>query len=282
MSAVPDLAGRLRTIPLPAVLLAAGATADPHDNARWHTDRGAISVTGPKFFNWNRDSGGGGAIDLVIHLYDLDFKSALAWLSSHFPGYTPAFASPVPSSCARKLELPAPDPDRLSCVRHYLRNERKIIPPVLDLLSKSGNLYADSSANAVFLMREEHGIPTGAELRGTGPRPWRGMAPGSRKDLGFFSVPNVHHNGVILCESAIDAVSCFLIHPHLWCISTAGARAKPAWLPNILSRGLLVYCGFDNDPTGESMAGAMIQRYPTIKRLPPPEHDWNDSLLSAS
>lgn len=282
MRSVRDHTDRLRAIPLPAVLLAVGARADAQDKSRWHTAQGAISVTGRKFFNWNRDCGGGGAIDLVIHLYGLDFKAAVAWLSSRFPGHTAAFTTPTPPSCDPQLKLPAPDPDRLPCMRHYLRNERKLNPPVLELLIKSGNLYADSHANAVFLMRGEHGIPTGAELRGTGTLPWRGMAPGSRKNLGFFSVPNIHHNGVILCESAIDAISCFLIHPRLWSISTAGARAHPAWLPHIIHLGLPVYCGFDNDPTGESMANSMIQRYPSIKRLPPPRHDWNDCLHPSS
>ena len=37
---------------------------------------------------------------------------------------------------------------------------------------------------------------------------WRGMAPGSQKDLGYFSVQEQDATMVILCESAIDAISC--------------------------------------------------------------------------
>ena len=284
MRSTRDHTNRLRAIPLPAVLLAVGAKADPHDKARWHTAQGAISVTGCKFFNWNRDCGGGGAIDLVIHLCGLDFKAAVAWLSSRFPSYMPdcAYADrpapPAPPASAPNLKLPAPDPDMLSAVKHYLVTERKIIPMVVHLLIKSGNLYADSHANAVFLMRGKCGIPVGTELRGTGTQLWRGMAPGSRKNLGYFSIRDALFRGIILCESAIDAISCFHIHPHLWCISTAGARANPAWLPAIIRDGTPAHCGFDADPTGDNMAQAMIQRYPAIKRLRPPQHDWNDSL----
>ena len=59
---------RVRSIPLPCVLLAVGAKPDRGDKSKWHTPQGVISVTGCKFMNWNSNTGGGGAIDLVIHL----------------------------------------------------------------------------------------------------------------------------------------------------------------------------------------------------------------------
>jgi len=271
-----DHTNRIRAIPLTAVLLAAGAEPDPHDNARWRTHQGTISITGCKFFNWNRDRGGGGAIDLVIHLYGLDFKGAVAWLSARLPRSTPAW--PSPATPQSSLKLPVSDPDRLSSVKHYLVAERKIIPVVVTLLIQSGDLYADSHANAVFLLRGKEKRPIGAELRGTGIHSWRGMAPGSRKNLGYFSIRDIHLRAITLCESAIDAISCFLIHPSHWCISTAGARPDPTWLPSLIRYGLPVYCGFDADPAGDDMAEAMIQRYPAINRLRPPHHDWNDTL----
>ena len=61
----------------------------------------------------------------------------------------------------------------------------------------SGKLHADAKANAVFLLRAPRGQPVGAELRGAGPVPWggmAGMAPGSRKNLDFFSVPHLVQN----------------------------------------------------------------------------------------
>jgi hypothetical protein len=277
---MPQQADRLRAVPLPAVLLAAGAAPGRYDKARWRTAQGLISVTGCKFFNWTRGTGGGGAIDLVIHLYGLDFKAALAWLSRHFPGYTPP--STASSTPPPHLKLPVPDLDRLSLVKHYLVAERKITPAVVSLLIKSGDLYADSHANAVFLLRAIRNTTVGAELRGTGRLPWRGMAHGSRKNLGYFSIRNTLFRGIILCESAIDAISCFHIHSRHWCISTAGARPRPAWLPAIIRHGLPVYCGFDADPTGDNMAAAMIQSYPAIQRLRPPLHDWNDALKAGT
>src|SRR5437867_11434707 len=62
---------------------------------------------------------------------------------------------------------------------------------------------------------------------GNTPARWRGMAPGSPKDLGSFSLHSPHATTVVLCESAIDAISCFALHPDRFCISTA----KPALAP---------------------------------------------------
>lgn len=270
-----ERANRVRSIPLCSVLRAVGAEQDREDKARWHTRQGVISVTGMKFMNWNRAIGGGGAIDLVIHLYGLDFQGALAWLRGHFPRCECASAPPAPKP---DLKLPVPDPDSLTPVERYLVAERRIRPDRIKRLIQSSDLYADHHANAVFVLRSADNVPVGAELRGSGPRPWRGMAPGSRKDLGYFSVRESHVDGIILCESAIDAISCSLIHPRRWCLSTAGARPAPSWLPAAISHGLPVYCGFDADCTGDDMADAMIKRYPAIKRLRPPAHDWNDSL----
>lgn len=271
-------ANRLRAIPLPAVLLAAGAAPDRDDKARWHTSTGTLSLTGRKFFNWNRGIGGGGAIDLVIHLYGMDFSGAVGWLDGRFPAAGPGSAS----SAAPKhpLKLPLPAPRKLSAMIRYLTVERRIPTALVNRLITSRSLYADARANAVFLLLGKKNTPVGAELRGTGPHPWRGMAPGSRKNLGYFFVRDPGIDAIILCESAIDAMSCLLIHPNRSCISTAGARPNPAWLPAIIHNGLPVYCGFDADPTGDQMARAMIKRYPAITRLRPPRHDWNDLLKS--
>lgn len=271
---------RLRQIPLPEVLLAAGARRDRTDKARWHTCQGALSVTGMKFFNWHRHVGGGGAIDLIMHLYGLDFKGAVAWLDQHF-GHAGDSDLPAPRLMRQSkatLRLPVACPRQLATVKQYLHLTRKLSEAVIDYLIGRGDLYADTRSNAVFVMRQTGDIKVGAELRGTGPLCWRGMAPGSCKDKGYFSIRNVTVEGIILCESAIDAISCFMINPTYYCISSAGARPHPGWLGRLVHHYPKVYCGFDADPTGDTMAQAMIQAYSSIKRLRPQQHDWNDQL----
>jgi hypothetical protein len=272
-----QLAQHLRAIPLERVLAECGAQRDRDDRRKWHTPAGVLSVTGAKFINWNLGAGGGGAIDLVIHLLHLDFKGAVDWLADHCSG-----AMPPPSSMIATppsgLRLPPPDHRRLEQVKHYLVCRRGIPAALLPPLLQSGSLYADARANAVFLLRDPQGLPVGAELRGTTGELWRGLAPGSQKDRGCFSIPNEPRPSLILCESAIDAISCFALHPGYRCLSTAGARPSPEWLQLLLDQGCQIYCGFDADSTGDAMACAMLTRHSAVQRLRPPQHDWNDVL----
>lgn len=276
MSFRREAAERLRAIPLATVLPLCGAEPDRHDKQKWHTPAGTLSVTGAKFINWNRGVGGGGAIDLVIHLKNLGFLDALDWLGRNFAGFVPPALTAPTSRPA--LQLPSPNSGNLPRVRRYLEQQRGIAPVTIDSLIQSGALYADSRANAVFLLRGNQNDPVGAELRGTTERHWRGMAPGSSKDLGCFGLPSALAPTLILCESAIDAISCFELHPHCRCLSTAGARPDPLWLTPLLAQASEVYCGFDADPTGDAMAVAMTALHPVVKRLRPALHDWNDVL----
>jgi len=278
---IKQKADQLRAIPLEAVLRACGARPDPNDKSKWHTGQGPVSITGAKFINWHHGIGGGGAIDLVIHLHNLHFKEALDWLQRSFPNPPPPTQSPP----RPELAIPAPDPDKLWRVKGYLMHHRRLPAALLDPLIQSGVLYADARANAVFVLLGKENTPVGAELRGTTDRRWRGMAPGSRKDLGFFSIPTVGPQAslpIILCESAIDAISCFALYPDHHCISASGARPNPEWLASLAAQNPQIYCGFDADPIGENAADAMISLYPTIKRRPPNHHDWNLVLTSQS
>jgi hypothetical protein len=281
-----ELAQRLRAIPLERVLPLCGARPDRDDRHKWHTPAGVLSITGPKFMNWTLGAGGGGAIDLVIHLYHLDFKSAVDWLAGHFPSLLPP--QPLAALPASELRLPLAAPAQLTRVRDYLIAQRRLPSNSVASLIESGALYADARANAVFLLRDPQNRPVGAELRGTTGEPWHGLAPGSRKDLGCFAIPapplpaavSLSRQVLVLCESAIDAISCFALHPGSRCLSTAGARPNPHWLRPLLDQGCQVYCAFDADSTGDAMARAMIARHPAVQRLRPSHHDWNDLLRS--
>jgi hypothetical protein len=274
-----ELATRLRDLPLEQVLPLCGGQPDHHDRHKWHTPAGTLSLTGSKFMNWTRGAGGGGAIDLVIHLRRLDFKGAVDWLAGHFSQVLPPEPATQPrAQSASALRLPPPAPSQLARVRDYLTAQRRLPSRLVVWLIDSGSLYADARANAVFLLHDDHHRPVGAELRGTTGAPWHGLAPGSRKDLGCFAIPVETQPTVVLCESAIDAISCFALHPQYRCLSTAGARPDPRWLRPLLDRGRRVCCGFDADPTGDAMAGAMIALHPRVQRLRPTRHDWNDVL----
>ena len=59
------------------------ARKDP-TTSRWHSSVGGqdfeLLFTGPKFWDCRANTGGGGAVDLVMHLKGIDFKEAAALL----------------------------------------------------------------------------------------------------------------------------------------------------------------------------------------------------------
>lgn len=275
-------ANLVRNIDLEIVLERISCKHDNVDKAKWYTCVGVISVTGPKFMNWTQGIGGGGAIDLVIHLMKCDFKAAVFWLSRNFSSYVSQTVDQTIYFSKHAFKLPKRNDTKLKQIIDYLRDERCIPVRLINFLLHSGKLYADSRANAVFLLLGKEQKIAGAELRGTGHSKWRGMAPGSRKDLGFFFVKKSNAKKVILCESAIDAISYFALKPNVMALSTSGANPKPSWLPALIEKGFDIYCGFDSDTTGDSMAKKMIAYYPSVKRLSPTKHDWNEDLQYTS
>ncbi len=67
--------------------LALHAKADPtfvpikvERTTRWHVNVAGrdfeLLLTGPKFFDTRAEKGGGGAVDMAMHLFRLDFKAA--------------------------------------------------------------------------------------------------------------------------------------------------------------------------------------------------------------
>lgn len=315
----------VRAIPLEVVLTSWGAVRDRRDKSRWYTQRGPLSVTDTKFFNWHHCHGGGGAIDLAMHLGGWDATQAIGWLWRHL-GCHVAHANPTahtranadlasstgstsrsaPSSSRsgslggqddghptrrhrdQQLHLPRVSLANLPRIRRYLTAQRGLPPTVLGPLIDEGKLYADGHGNAVFLMvAGKPNRPIGAELRGTGNRVWRGLVPGTRRNAGYFWIGATGSRKIVLCESAIDAISCFQLHTQLHgvplqgkciCISTAGVRRDAPWLRPLLARGYDIYCGFDTDEPGETASRQMLTRHPSIQRLRPRQHDWNDVL----
>jgi hypothetical protein len=283
-------ADRAREVPLEAVLLARGAVRDRQDRAKWHTEQGPLTITGVKFINWSCHRGGGKAIDLVMHLAEVDYGKAVTWLEQHF-ALGPVAADQSTSATSghdsspagepRPLQLPVRSDPLRGRVLRYLTERRRLAPALLHPLWESGRLYADHRGNAVFLLvAGKANRPVGAELRGTGPRIWRGMALGTRKDLGYFWTGARGSQDIVLCESAIDAISCFQLHPERICISTSGVRANPPWLRGLIIRGYRISCGFDADEPGDAAASHMLALHPTVQRLRPPAHDWNDVLAT--
>jgi len=280
-----QLAAQMRELPVESVLRARHAVPDRRDKHKWHTDQGPLSITGSRFMNWQQAVGGGGAIDLALHLGEPDFRAAVLWLARNVAGiatrdHLPTPRSSSPSARAKRvLRLPLRNDGKLHRVIDYLVHERRLPDALVNSLIDGERLYADDRGNAVFLLvaGKPHRV-VGAELRAAGAQRWRGMAAGSSKDAGFFWIGDAPSQHIVLCESAIDAISCHALNRERICISTSGVRPNPRWLAALLVRGHKIDCGFDADQAGDEAARAMMTRHPVIHRLRPSAKDWNDVL----
>ena len=146
-------ADSVRNIDLSMLLQRHACTKDPLDKAKWQTPQGIISVNGQKFMNWTLGTGGGGAIDLVIHLQGVDFKDAVFWLCNNFSSSSVQQNFPKRSYSPKQiLKLPQRDDGKLLQVIHYLTEQRRIPKNLINNLIESEKLYADVRANAVFLL----------------------------------------------------------------------------------------------------------------------------------
>ena len=163
----------VRDAPLEPLAAHLGYRPDPRNPARWKLPGSVLSITGSRFFDHCQGRGGGGAIDLVLHARGCRFREAVEFLESCLPSLPLATLPPdCPPAPDRPpgLQLPPRDDRLWPPVRDFLVASRRLDPALLDRCRHDGILYADPRRNAVFLCRDPHGQPTGAELVGTRPR----------------------------------------------------------------------------------------------------------------
>lgn len=182
-----DEIARIRSIPLTEVLNALGAERDPKDPTRnWRLGASRLTVTDSRFYDHNAAGavhrmrsgapGGGGAIDLVQYLKDVDFKAALKELGA-LPAETRS-SSRAQTAHTRKGDkrpAPVPSPNYQQQVRDYLTVKRAIPAPLVEASMRSGQAFADERGNLVFRLRDETGSEVGFEVRGTTERPYHSV-----------------------------------------------------------------------------------------------------------
>ena len=266
---------KLRNIKLDVVLEFAGAERSPKDRNNWKSESGRITVTGTKFFNHDARRGGGGAIDLAMHLRNCNFRDAVAFLDS----------LPVPKIAETeraevKSVVPAPSPENWQAVRRYLVEVRCLDGKIVDDLHSTGIIYSDKYRNAVFV--SENG--KGAELRGTGTRSFHGY----RGEKGPFVLPG-EPEFVAFCESAIDAISFKILErpkndPTVYAFAGGAKNLIRRCALRLVERGCRnIFAAFDDDPAGEEFFEILFDALPenSCIGLYPIDgfKDWNQELV---
>jgi len=303
------LAAQVRAIPLETVIERLGGQADRYNAHKYHLDGEHISINGERFYNHDRQQGGGGAIDLVKHAASYDYREAVAYLRDthgaeaaisaatwHSARDGQQQAQEIVEHAERPtFRAPTSDEGRWSQVRNYLVEQRQVPATLVDDLHERGTIYADHRSNAVFLRYDADGQATGASLRGTMPgSDFKGLAAGTRRDEGHFSFTvgkaEMHAAPqVYITESPIDALSRAALllaagdRHEMTFASTDGHGELPRrQIDEGLARHALVHCSFDNDAGGATLWKRVQEAYPraeAIVRDRPPTgcKDWNDA-----
>ena len=154
-----ELAKKVRDFPLEKVAYELGLDPDPKDKHKWQNERHIINITGSKFYDWKDMKGGGGAIDLVMHLKECDFKQAVTWLNDRFgegatiEAVTYKTRKIIQEKPVLQFTPPIHDESKWQSVKKYLTRSRKLPSGLVDNLHEQGLIYADEKQNAVFIRR---------------------------------------------------------------------------------------------------------------------------------
>lgn len=304
-------ADQLRDLPLDLVAWHLGLDRDPIQDNRWKGEKHIINIDKTKFhdFHPTQSKGGGGAIDLVMHVNDCDFRQALAWLHDRFKSdgmhrAVKAYAATqatdiVATEPIPQFVPPKEDRSKWQFVRDYFRKVRGLPAPLTATLHTRGLLYGDDQQNAVFLMRslptaqfDVQAATTGAFLRGTlgQDNAFKGYAKGTKRadgyfyfDLGTDSTDSVQK--VVLSKSPMDALSCaaLSIYTHGGSEATRTmflAVDSPKNLPlDFLENIPSITVAIDNDSAGRDTGEAIKELLPQTTVVQPKAMDWNAELL---
>lgn len=298
-----EIADRVRELDLICVAASLGLKQDSHDKHKWKDGEHIISISGDKFMAWLADKGGGGAIDLVMHVQGVEFREAVQWLSGQsFTAQPVTYQQPTQSEDNEPhlLKMSPPNEQRWIAVRQYLVETRKLPAALIDRLHERGLIYADDMQNVVFVRHSissngaswRRGEITGASLRGTWgeDNSFHGLAAGSSRQQGWFWIGagKGEVKRVMLTESPIDALSLATLDKRRQAtegvsiyLSTDGSGAIPtAALKQVIEREGQVGVAFDTDSAGETMAWRIAEELPGVGRITPAYgKDWNERLI---
>ena len=237
------------------------------------------------------DKGARGAINLVMELDGVGYKTALKTLQDSFGGDVAskehrlrAIEKAVQEADKQSAEMLAPAPieppkaneTAWPRVKNWLESKRALPSKLVAWLKEKGLVYADARNNAVF--PREHG---GAFVRGTTAVKFHRTYGG--RENGAYVLPAQNNNKTaILCESAIDACSIKARRPDSLVIAVGGNLTDPHSLKKHLSDGIKVYTAFDADEAGEELTRRYKSVYPHAVQIKPIGKDWNEDLQSGA
>ena len=239
----------------------------------------SLTVRENKWYRHSQ-SKGGGPIDFVMEFYGRSFTEAVQLLTGELGEGKPEQTAPPPLSDFR-LPPRSPDPGQ---VKRYLTEARRIDEDVTGFFLSTGDIYEEAAHhNAVFVGRDESGIPRYAHQRGTTGN-FRLDVKGSDKAFNFCY--RGEGERLFVFEAPVDLLSFLCLFKKDWqkqsylSLGGVGEKALLRFLsdrPNIKT----VFLCLDSDEAGNDACSRLVKLMPeglTVHRLVPLFKDWNEVL----
>ena len=240
----------------------------------------SLTIRGNKWYRHSQCKGGA-PIDFVMEFFGKSFTEAIELLTGE-KGAAPPPDRPSPAPIS-DFRLPPRSPDN-RIARNYLTAARRIDEDVTGFFFASGDIYEEAAHhNAVFVGRDESGIPRYAHQRGTAGN-FRLDVKGSDKAFNF-SYRGAGER-LFVFEAPIDLLSFLCLFKKGWqkqsylSLGGVGEKALLRFLsdrPDIQT----VYLCLDSDEAGNDACSRLVKLMPEgyiVHRLIPLFKDWNEVL----
>ena len=239
----------------------------------------SLTVRENKWYRHSQ-SKGGGPIDFVMEFYGRSFTEAVQLLTGELVEGKPEQTAPPPLSDFR-LPPRSPDPGQ---VKRYLTEARRIDEDVTGFFLSTGDIYEEAAHhNAVFVGRDESGIPRYAHQRGTTGN-FRLDVKGSDKAFNFCY--RGEGEKLFVFEAPVDLLSFLCLFKKDWqkhtylSLGGVGEKALVRFLSDRPSVKTIYLC-LDSDEAGNEACSRIAKLTPeglTVHRLVPLFKDWNEVL----
>ena len=239
----------------------------------------SLTVRGNKWYRHSQ-SKGGGPVDFVMEFFGKSFTEAVELLTGEQGAAAPDRPSPAPLSDFR---LP-PRSDTAGQVKSYLTEARRIDEDVSGFFFSTGDIYEEAAHhNAVFVGRDEDGVPRYAHQRGTAGN-FRLDVKGSDKAFNFCY--RGEGERLFVFEAPIDLMSYCTLHRQVTSNAVALCGLHEGALDTYLRENPqlrhIVLC-LDADEPGQSAVERLRAKYEAAgymvqSRTPPCGKDWNEYL----